>query len=72
MSGQTKHKNEKRRLPLLFCEQISNEQERNVVVAPAALACAHMRWMLGRDPDVDLSQLSEAEFAVRANASVDA
>jgi hypothetical protein len=55
MSGQPDHVPGERHLPRLFSEQISNEQERDVVVALSALACAHLGWMLGRDPSVDLS-----------------
>jgi hypothetical protein len=61
-----------RRLPPLITEQMTNEQERDVVVALTALACKHLNWIIGSDSSVDPSRLSTAEFDARATASVDA
>lgn len=63
---------EARRLPLLFFEQMTNDVERDVVLALAALACSHLNWLIGTDPSVKPSELSGAEIQARTVAGMEA
>src|SRR5436190_13673503 len=60
-----------RTLPPLIFEQMTNEVERDVVRALAALACSHFRWLAGTDPSVNPFELSDAELSARFAASAD-